>query len=435
MIGGLKKTASAFAIAAAAGVLSTSAMAADLGGNCCADLEERIAELEATTVRKGNRRVSLTLSGHVNEAVLIWDDGIESGARIVTNGFSMTRFRMRGSAKINADWSAGFYMEFGLGRTGMSYDVDQESGARAGGYNPVAVRHQALYIQSKRLGTLWLGWTTDAADGLIDICVGCPITSSAESSLGWGDFITVAGNGTYNAGAGVAAATWASLGVGQEGYFATRHGLMKYISPSFAGFSFSASWGDADDGVATIFAAREHGYDWDVALRYANEFNGVRVAGGVTYNEVSIGGADYDSWAIVGSLQHVPTGLYVQSNYRAMDIVACPAGEICEDETWSVQVGIVRKFLSAGATTFWFQYQKYENGYRNIDVDQFADVTDHVDFTDAEIFSFGINQKIDAAAMELYLTYWNVSADVNESDGFESLDDLNVVMMGARIRF
>ncbi len=40
-----------------AGGLATSANAADLGGNCCADLEERVAELEATTARKGNRKV------------------------------------------------------------------------------------------------------------------------------------------------------------------------------------------------------------------------------------------------------------------------------------------------------------------------------------------------------------------------------------------
>ena len=39
--------------------------AADLGGDCCADLEERVAELEATTVRKGNKKVSVTLSGWV----------------------------------------------------------------------------------------------------------------------------------------------------------------------------------------------------------------------------------------------------------------------------------------------------------------------------------------------------------------------------------
>ena len=46
-----------------AGGMATGASAADLGGNCCADLEERIAELEATTARKGNRKVSLTITG------------------------------------------------------------------------------------------------------------------------------------------------------------------------------------------------------------------------------------------------------------------------------------------------------------------------------------------------------------------------------------
>ena len=57
------------------GLSAGSASAADLGGNCCADLEERIAELEATTARKGNRKVSLTISGWVGEQVMYWDDG------------------------------------------------------------------------------------------------------------------------------------------------------------------------------------------------------------------------------------------------------------------------------------------------------------------------------------------------------------------------
>jgi hypothetical protein len=38
------------------------AKAADLGGDRCADLEERVAELEATTVRKGNKKVSVRRS-------------------------------------------------------------------------------------------------------------------------------------------------------------------------------------------------------------------------------------------------------------------------------------------------------------------------------------------------------------------------------------
>ncbi len=59
MIGGLFKPAGVVSLAAAGMLMGgVSAQAADLGGNCCADLEERVAELEATTARKGNRKVS-----------------------------------------------------------------------------------------------------------------------------------------------------------------------------------------------------------------------------------------------------------------------------------------------------------------------------------------------------------------------------------------
>src|SRR5436189_5696977 len=98
----------------AAGLLAgaaTSATAADLGGNCCADLEERIAELEATTARKGNRKVSLTISGWVNEAVFAWDDGAERNVYVGTNSLEQSRFRFTGDPKINADVSAGFVPE------------------------------------------------------------------------------------------------------------------------------------------------------------------------------------------------------------------------------------------------------------------------------------------------------------------------------------
>ena len=65
---------------------SSSALAADLGGDCCADLEERVATLEATTARKGNRKVSLTVSGWMNQNILVWDDGDESDAYVTSNG-------------------------------------------------------------------------------------------------------------------------------------------------------------------------------------------------------------------------------------------------------------------------------------------------------------------------------------------------------------
>src|ERR1051325_4522068 len=85
MIGGLlKSTASPLALVAAAGFISggvavPSAKAADLGGDCCADLEERVAELEATTARKGNRKMSLTITGQLNRMIMFWDDGHTHG--------------------------------------------------------------------------------------------------------------------------------------------------------------------------------------------------------------------------------------------------------------------------------------------------------------------------------------------------------------------
>src|SRR3990172_1530616 len=92
---------------AAAGLLAgglsvSSASAADLGGNCCADLEERIAELEATTARKGNRKVSLTISGWMGEQVIFWDDGFENNAYVGGLGTTIgTNVKFTGQATIS----------------------------------------------------------------------------------------------------------------------------------------------------------------------------------------------------------------------------------------------------------------------------------------------------------------------------------------------
>src|SRR5690606_32229691 len=48
---------------------------------------------------------------------------------------------------------------------------------------------------------------------------------------------------------------------------------VRYDSPTFGGFSFSASWGDDDV--------------WDVGLRYAGELGGFKLAATVVYAESS----------------------------------------------------------------------------------------------------------------------------------------------------
>ena len=94
------------------GLSAGSASAADLGGNCCADLEERIAELEATTARKGNRKVSLTVSGWVGEQVMWWDDDIiEKNIYVTGLGTTLaTHVKFTGQATIAPGWYAGYVL-------------------------------------------------------------------------------------------------------------------------------------------------------------------------------------------------------------------------------------------------------------------------------------------------------------------------------------
>ena len=59
-----------------------------------------MAELEATTVRKGNKKVSVTLSGWVVKSMNWWDDGdIDSASSSATRTMTLaTRFAITGSA-------------------------------------------------------------------------------------------------------------------------------------------------------------------------------------------------------------------------------------------------------------------------------------------------------------------------------------------------
>jgi hypothetical protein len=122
----------------------TSASAADLGGDCCSDLEERVAELEATTARKGNRKVSLTISGWVNEEAMYWDDGSESNVYVGTNKLEQSRFRFVGEARIAPDWSAGYTIEIGVnGGSSNTWGQDNPDGS---GSNSLVVRKSSWFI-------------------------------------------------------------------------------------------------------------------------------------------------------------------------------------------------------------------------------------------------------------------------------------------------
>mgnify|MGYP003348899179 CR=1 FL=1 len=142
------------AAAAAVAIGGTAGQAADLGGNCCTDLEERVAELEATTARKGNRKVSLQIYGQVSETVMWWNDGAESNTYVLENNAIKNTLGFQGNAKINSDWSAGFKLELQI-RAYRSSNANQLSlgasnNVQIATYNTqsVSLRHAYWFLRS-----------------------------------------------------------------------------------------------------------------------------------------------------------------------------------------------------------------------------------------------------------------------------------------------
>lgn len=476
----MKPVSSAALLAAASLALGfSSANAADLGGDCCADLEERVAELEATTARKGNRKVSLTITGQVNEALMFWDDGDESNIYVVTNDTNRTRFNFLGKAKIDADWEAGYLLEIGV-RTARSDRVNQITDD--GVDNGFDLRHSSWYVKSKTYGQLVVGQTSSTADGITEINLGgnndAAKLSDVEDYLA--GFLLRAKGSKGDSGLGTL--DYRDLldvdgNVPGEG---DRQNLVRYNSPEFAGFTASAAWGEDDY--------------WDAALRYAGEFNGVKIAAGIAYgentergsssgslspstsdtarggiacpaqaNRADRGGLGFDAAdcnEIGGSIsvQHVPSGVFVSFAAGRLEdellgdtIAFDGTGADDESHFYAVMAGVDAKLTPLGKTTFYAEYFEHDGGANNADtVDAGDDPALNPFGTDSRIFSTelqviggGVVQHIDAAAMALYTSYRHIEGDLTVKQGASGagdladveLEDLDVVMSGAIIKF
>ena len=251
------------------------AKAADLGGDCCSDLEERVAELEATTVRKGNKKVSITLYGKMNRAVLFWDDGAEKNIYSVDNSYESSRFGMKGSAKISGDWSGGYKIEIET-RAAASEAVNQlddDNGTRVPGGTLgdegrlLLLRHNYFYIDNKNLGQVRLGLTMMPKD---DITKDTDVTEladtiTADNHMNRGFFLRPKGFNTEVGGAGQLKWQAISQCYSSSSAFdcSTRRNAVTYYSPTWfgsdgKGLSVSAGYGEDDI--------------WSAAIRYRNSF-------------------------------------------------------------------------------------------------------------------------------------------------------------------
>ncbi len=468
MNGAMMSATSRLAMASAVGILLSlgSAQAADLGGNCCADLEERVAELEATTARKGNRKVSLTISGQVDKQIMWMSDASRSRTIAgMDNINSSSRFIFSGNAKVTPSVTAGF--EFMVEWAGANRsDLVSQRGTdqnnfvvptvglftNASNDGSLSIRTANWWLEDKVLGRVTVGRVNiQGPASIIDISGG------DVSLVAWSN-PTLQGGGLFLApSAGGAALFTNTLGnLVPYCYGCSRDEGIRYDSASIAGFTFGAYWGEQDR--------------FSIQARYATEHMGFQIAAGAGYQHdnnlgtilTNSGGAapapavpgrsDVEQQAYALSLKHVATGLFIQgntgrTNWKVINGVVATAKN--DGTMWQLQGGLARNFFGPGVTAFYGEYghaQGFASGTAGFTATNNIPAASNGHFVatgagfitsdSVDYYGLGMTQKIDAAAMTLYLGWRHFNPKLSTSgSGAVSLSEIDTVIGGARIQF
>jgi predicted porin len=408
--------------AGAVAFVAHSAKAADLSGSCCADLEERIAELEATTARKGNSKVTLAVSGQINKALFYYDADanisgnkmdLGSDTHVIENGVSESYVSFSGKADISPGWSVGYTLEIGQGTTGIALNEGM-SGLTDGiaTDNDLYTRQSYVGIKNDTFGTVTLGLQSMATDDLSQLNVAN--TGAASKRLTW----QPVGNLVFSV-AGIEL-----VDVPLEPFNGRKANAVKYTSPVISGFSASAAWSSDDES-------------WDVALRYATEVGGFQILGAAGYyddktNDIVESLLALDpTLAAIGSktitvnagIKHVLSGLFVQGTWAQIEF-NIPNTPAIKSDAFHVQAGIERKFFPIGKTTIFGEYSEWD------------DVTDNAlagVSVGLKAYGLGINQQL-GDAVDLYATARR--HEIDATYGTDSLGvEADVFMTGLRLKF
>lgn len=381
------------------------ARAADLGGDCCSDLEERVATLESTTVKTGNRKISMKISGWVNAGVVWWSDGFKShderdpalfdsntNLYVVNNSTSQTRVNITGEGKIRDGLTAGYSMS--IRPWGDKLDSVSQID-----HNPnrdsISVRDTYVFLDSKSFGKLQLGLQDSAADGAWYQDLGGSSTwISNMNPGGW--------NGSFylrdDAGH-LANVTWGDLNQELSDGQVPR---LAYFSREVAGFQLAASVGGDDTHAVAVYYSGSHdswnlkaGIGYDVSHR-SDAIDSQSVGTGLT----DATHANLQQLAMSGSLYESRSGLYGTLGWSRAYSAIDGRGPATN---WYGKAGWRRNVSGMGETNLYGEYD------RSIDV--------LANNTQAHVWGAGVVQDIDAIGSSMYLGYRHSELDTALTGG------------------
>jgi len=339
-------------------------------------------------VTSGQDRVKLSVSGWVNRAVNIVDDGKDIDAYFVDNDNAESRVNFRGTANINDDLTLGAEIELTIGpdKAGSISQINKEVG------DVFDQRKVEATLESKRLGKLYFGkgFTASYGTGTRDLSKTSVISYATVADTAGGMLFRQEDDGSLtNIRVVDAFQTFDGL---------NRRSRVRYDTPTYNGFQLSTS----------LLTDQKY----DAGLWWGGQGYGFKAIGaaGFANPKTDGNGHQYDGSF---SILHERTGLNLSLSTGLLEHDYQP-----DSKNYYAKIGWITDLFSVGETAFAIDYNKTEN--------QPAGIGDGYSSGIAAVQFF---EKYGAEAYFLYRVY-SLDRDVGPE-----VDDIKVVSVGTRVRF
>ena len=342
-------------------------------------------------VTSGSDKVKLVLSGQINRAINVVDDGDKTEAYFVDSGASGSRFRLVGSAKLDDDLTLGTRIELGFSPNSSS-KVSQNK-MESGDY--FDQRYTDISLTSKRYGTIFLGKGDTASN------------NSAEIDLSGTDVVQFSSIADIAGGMEFVESSSDDLsGITISDTFKNFDGLsrknrLRYDTPTLYGTHLSTSW---------ISEKR-----WDASIWWGGHGYGLKAAAAaaVAYISTERNGDDSDyQYDGSFSILHEETGLNFTFSAGKQDV----DNQGDPSNIWG-KIGWKTDLVSYGKTAFGIDYGESTNIVSDSD--------------DGHSYGATVVQEFINYGAEFYAQYRLFSLD----HAADTVEDINVATVGTRVRF
>lgn len=342
----------------------------------------------AGAITGGQDKMSVSVSGQVNKEILYHNDGQQGQTAIVDNAASNTRWRIVAQGNVTESVSVESRLETSLSSSPSSAATTTNK-SRGTGQNNFTIRVAHIKFTNKALGSVTLGQTWEATDGIQfqDQDGAWMVAEAFSDHTSSGVMRNAAGATTGTT------ATWSSIDGGRD------DGI-RYDSPTFGGLRIATSYTNGDE--------------FHLAAFYGGSVGGLSVGAALGY----LGGSDdvsNDSLAGSIGLAH-DSGVSVllvagETNFDGAGVARADGGNIYGKIAYDTSLS------DLGGTSFAIGYGET------------SDLA--AAGTDISMLNFGVAQSVSAIGATMYAGATNIGADTTATN----FDDYWAAYVGARVRF